>query len=96
MVSAENVVVGYEESVCVSVNGDFTLRNESGDVITFDVMKDGEAVMPGERILAVYPGENPTGSTELVFDLPQDLKYPGTYTGTLTFTIAVNTAEQPR
>ena len=92
-VSAENVVVGYEEYVYVSVNGDFTLMNESGDVITFDVIKDGEAVMPGESILAVYPGGNPTGSTELVFDLPQDLKYPGNYTGTVTFTIAVNSAE---
>ena len=91
-VSAENVVVGYEEYVYVSVNGDFTLMNESGDVITFDVIKDGEAVMPGKSILAVYPGGNPTGSTELVFDLPQDLKYPGNYTGTVTFTIAVNPA----
>jgi uncharacterized membrane protein len=47
----------------------------------------------GLGLLAVYPGANPSDSTELAFALPQDLKYPGNYTGTVTFTIAVNSAE---
>ena len=99
-VAANNVVLAYGEYVEVTLsatsgeNNAFTLQNEVGDVITYTVTAGGTQVSLGDSVLAVYPGANPRGSTELAFALPQDLKYPGTYTGTVTFTIAVNTAEQ--
>ena len=99
-ISAENVVLAHGEYVEVTLsatsgeNNAFTLQNEVGDVITYTVTAGGTQVSLGDSMLAVYPGANPSGSTELAFALPQDLKYPGNYTGTVTFTIAVNTAEQ--
>ena len=99
-VAAENVVLAHGEYVQVTLsessgeNNAFTLQNEVGDVITYTVTAGGTQVSLGDRVLAVYPGANPSGSTELAFALPQDLKYPGNYTGTVTFTIAVITAGQ--
>jgi len=99
-ISAENVVLAHGEYVEVTLsatsgeNNAFTLQNEVGNVITYTVTAGGTQVSLGDSVLAVYPGANPSGSTELAFALPQDLKYPGNYTGTVTFTIAVNTAVQ--
>ena len=44
--------------------------------------------------MAVNPKDGKTGTATLTFDIDEsDIKYAGTYTGTLTFNSAVNPAE---
>lgn len=98
-VSAESVVLGFDEYVDVSISatsgkkGAFTLENEYGDTITYAVRKNGDDVLLGDSVLSVYPGTQSSGSAELEFTAPIDLKYPGEYEGTLVFTVSVKTVQ---
>ena len=53
-------------------------------------MKNGETtVNEGETVLAVNPKDGKTGETTLSFVAPTEIQYAGSYTGTVTFTVAV-------
>ena len=90
-ISAENVVVPKGKQVEVSIadaNG-FKATTPEGAEITYTVKNGEDAVAEGETVLAVNPGDSKAGSTTLSFVAPETIQYAGTYTGTVTFTVAV-------
>ena len=90
-ISAENVVVPKGKQVEVSIadaNG-FKATTPEGAEITYTVKNGEDAVAEGETVLAVNPGNSKRGSTTLSFVAPETIQYAGTYTGTVTFTVAV-------
>jgi len=94
-ISAENVVLAHGEQVEVSLanaNG-FKVKSEQGAVLTYTVTKDETAVNEGDTVLTVNPTSGKTGETTLKFVAPGAAQFAGDYTGTVTFTISVNTVE---
>ena len=90
-ISAENVVVPKGKRVEVSIaeaNG-FKATTPEGAEITYTVKNGETAVTEGETVLTVNPKDGKTGSTTLSFVAPETIQYAGTYTGTVTFTVAV-------
>ena len=94
-ISAENVVVEKGKQVEVSLtnaNG-FKVTTPEGAELTYTVTKDEVAVAEGDTVLTVNPDNSKTGETTLKFVAPATTQFAGNYTGTVTFTIAVNSAE---
>ena len=93
-IKAENVVVAKGKQVEVTLtnaNG-FTVATPQGAELGYTV-KNGETVVnEGDTVLIVNPDGGKTGETTLTFTTPETVKFAGDYTGTLTFTIAVNPA----
>ena len=90
-ISAENVVVPKGKQVEVSIaeaNG-FKATTPEGAELIYTVKNGETAVAEGETVLAVNPKDGKTGSTTLSFVAPETIQYAGTYTGTVTFTVAV-------
>ena len=90
-ISADNVVVPKGKQVEVSIadaNG-FKATTPEGAEITYTVKNGEDAVAEGETVLAVNPKDGKAGSTTLSFVAPETIQYAGTYTGTVTFTVAV-------
>ena len=95
-ISAENVVVEKGKQVEVSLtnaNG-FKVTTPEGAELTYTVTKDEVAVAEGDTVLTVNPDNSKTGETTLKFVAPETAQFAGDYTGTVTFTVAVNSAEQ--
>jgi hypothetical protein len=93
-ISAENVVVPKGKQVEVSIadaNG-FKATTPEGAEITYTVKNGEDAVAEGDTVLAVNPKDGKKGSTTLSFVAPETIQYAGTYTGTVTFTVAVKDA----
>ena len=94
-IKAENVVVAKGEQVEVALtnaNG-FTVVTPQGAELGYTV-KNGETIVnEGDTVLTVNPDNGKTGETTLTFTTPETVKFAGDYTGTVTFTIAVNPAE---
>lgn len=98
-VSAENVFVEKGKQVEVKItstseaDNTFKLRTQQGTAVTYTVKNSGQAVTVGDSVLTVNPGTAHSGSTELSFVAPADasIPYAGTYTGTVTFTVSVET-----
>ena len=96
-ISAEYVVVPKGKQVEVSLtdaNG-FVVTSAEGAELTYTVKNGGAAVAEGDTVLAVNPKDGKTGSTPLSFVAPETIQYAGTYTGTVTFTVAVKDAPKP-
>ena len=93
-ISAEDVVVekGKYVSVSLAADNDFTVKTAEGAELTYTVTANGENIAAGGEILAVNPADGKTGETTLTFTTPETVKFAGDYTGTVTFTIAVNPA----
>ena len=93
-IKAENVVVAKGKQVEVTLtnaNG-FTVATPQGAELGYTV-KNGETVVnEGDTVLIVNPDGGKTGETTLTFTTPETVKFAGDYTGTLTFTIAVEAA----
>ena len=102
-VSAENVFVEKGKQVEVKItstseaDNTFKLRTRQGTAVTYTVENGGQAVTAGDSVLTVNPGTAHSGSTELLFVAPADasIPYAGTYTGTVTFTVAVEPVANP-
>ena len=95
-VSAEGVVVekGKYVSVALAADNTFTVKTAEGAELPFTVTANGETVAAGGEILAVNPADSAAGTATITFDIDEStIQYAGTYTGTATFTIAVNPAE---
>ena len=93
-ISAENVVVPKGKQVEVSIaeaNG-FKATTPEGAELIYTVKNGETAVAEGETVLAVNPRDGKEGSTTLSFVAPKTIQYAGTYTGTVTFTVAVKDA----
>ena len=94
-IKAENVVVakGKQVEVTLTNANDFTVTTPQGASLTYTVKNDETTVNEGDTVLAVNPDGGKMGETTLKFVAPETVKFAGDYTGTVTFTIAVNPAE---
>ena len=98
-VSAENVVVNKGSQVEVSITdasgigNPFTMTSTAGDSFAYSVTANGNAISSGSNVLLVNPDTASAGSVTLKFEKPKKAIYAGNYTGSVTFTIAVNPAE---
>ena len=94
-IKAENVIVakGKQVEVTLTNANDFKVTTPQGASLTYTVKNDETTVNEGDTVLTVNPDNGKTGETTLTFTTPETVKFAGDYTGTVTFTIAVNTAE---
>ena len=96
-ISASGVVLNTDEKLTVTLQSDLTLTNEQGAELGFKI-NDGAIVNNTQLISVTGNGDknNPLSFTteNLVVEIAEEAKYSGAYTGTITFIIAVNTAEQ--
>ena len=98
-VSAENVRVNKGQEVVVSIadasgiGNAFTMTSTAGNSFAYSITANGNAISSGANVLIVNPGTASTGTVILKFEKPKKAIYAGNYTGMVTFTIAVNPAE---
>ncbi len=94
-IKAENVVVakGKQVEVALTNANGFKVTTPKGAELTYTVTNDETAVVEGDTVLTVNPDNGKMGQTTLKFVAPGAAQFAGDYTGTVTFTIAVNTAE---
>ena len=93
-IKAENVVVpkGKQVEVALTNANGFTVATPQGASLTYTVKNGETTVNEGDTVLTVNPDNGKTGETTLTFTTPETVKFAGDYTGTVTFTIAVNPA----
>lgn len=95
-VSATEVVLNTDQTLTVTLQSDFTLTNEQGAELEFTI-NDGAILNDAQLISVTGNGDknNPLSLTteNLAVEIAEEAKYSGTYQGTITFIIAVNTAE---
>ena len=93
-IKAENVVVakGKQVEVALTNANDFKVTTPQGASLTYTVKNGETTVNEGDTVLTVNPDNGKTGETTLTFTTPETVKFAGDYTGTVTFTIAVNPA----
>ena len=94
-VSAVGVVLNTYEKLTVTLQSDFTLRNEQNAELAFKI-NDG-AITNNAVVLSITGNgdkNNPLAkdSDPLTAEIAEEAKYSGTYQGTITFTLAVSTA----
>lgn len=92
-ISATDVVLNEGETLTVTLQSDFRFHMGQDVELPF-VINDGK--VGNNAVVLTIPGngesQNKTGDP-LTVTLDGDPPYAGTYTGTITFTVAVNTAE---
>ena len=90
-IEVENVVVekGKQVEVALTEANDFKVATAEGAELTYTVKNGETEVAEGETVLAVNPKDGKTGETTLSFAAPTEIQYAGSYTGTVTFTVAV-------
>ena len=94
-IKAENVVVakGKQVEVALTNANGFTVATPQGAELGYTVKNGETTVNEGDTVLTVNPDGGKTGETTLMFVAPETAQFAGDYTGTVIFTIAVNTAE---
>ena len=89
-------MLNTDEKLTVTLQSDFTLTNEQGAELGFKI-NDGAILNNAQLISVMDNGDknNPLAkdSEALRIQVAEEAKYSGAYTGTVTFTIAVSTAE---
>ena len=95
-VSATGVVLNTDQTLTVTLQSYFKLRNEQNIELAFEI--NGGDIGNDAVVLSITGNgdkNNPLAkdSDPLTAEVTEEVRYSGTYTGTLTFTIAVNTAE---
>ena len=99
-VSASNVVIAKGSKVVVKLTGTsgtnnaFTVKNTEGAELAYTVKNGTKNVNVGDTVLTVNPESATTGSATLNFNAPDanSIKYSGTYSGTVTFTVLLENA----
>ena len=94
-VSATEVVLNTDQTLTVTLQSDFKLRNEQNIELAFEI--NGGDIGNDAVVLSITGNgdkNNPLAkdSEALRIQVAEEAKYSGAYTGTLTFTIAVNSA----
>ena len=94
-IQAENVVVpkGKQVEIALTDANGFTVATPQGAELGYTVKNGETTVNEGDAVLTVNPDDGKMGETTLKFVAPETAQFAGDYTGTVTFTIAVNTAE---
>lgn len=102
-VAASGVKVAKNSQVVVKLTGTsetdnaFKVKTTEGAALTYTVKKDeNDTINVNDAVLTVNPenatdGNGASGSTTLSFALNDTIQYAGTYTGTVTFTVSVET-----
>lgn len=94
-VSATGVVLNTDQTLTVTLQSDFKLRNEQNIELAFEI--NGGDIGNDAVVLSIAGNgdkNNPLAknSDPLTAEVTEEVRYSGTYTGSITFTIAVNTA----
>ncbi len=94
-VSATGVVLNTDQTLTVTLQSDFKLRNEQNIELAFEI--NGGDIGNDAVVLSITGNgdkNNPLAkdSDPLTAEVTEEAKYSGTYTGTITFVVAVNTA----
>ena len=80
---------GKQVEVRLTNANSFKLTTPQGADLSYTV-KNGETVVnEGDTVLTVNPTSGKTGETTLKFVAPETAQFAGDYTGTVTFTIAI-------
>ena len=91
-ISADGVVLYDTEALTVTVSSDFTLKTEEGAQLPYTL----GGLTDGAVALAVTGNGDPAApvsdTKSYKVEVAEEAKYSGTYTGSITFTIAVNPA----
>ena len=95
-VSATGVVLNTDQTLTVTLQSDFKLRNEQNIELAFEI--NGGDIGNDAVVLSITGNgdkNNPLANDSDPFtaEVTEEVTYSGTYTGSITFTIAVNTAE---
>ena len=92
-ISASGVVLYDTEVLTITVSSDFTLKTAEGAQLPYTL----GGLTDGAVALAVTGNGDPAApvsdTKSYKVEVAEEAKYSGTYTGSITFTIAVNTAE---
>ena len=88
-ITAEGVSMPSGQSLEITLTDadGFKLKNESGDELGFSISKGGVNIDVGDSVLTLGYGDS-NGTAELLLSLTDTVRYPGTYTATLTFTVS--------
>ena len=95
-VKASGVILNTDETLTVTLQSDFKLKTPQNAQLAFRI--NGGAIQNNALVLSLTGNGNKNAplsknSEPLNLELAEEIRYAGTYTGTITFTIAVNTAE---
>jgi hypothetical protein len=95
-VSATGVVLNTDQTLTVTLQSDFKLRNEQNIELAFEI--NGGDIGNDAVVLSITGNgdkNNPLAkdSDPFTAEVTEEVRYSGTYTGSITFIIAVNTAE---
>jgi len=99
-VTAENVRVNKGSQVVVSVadvSGEkkpFTMTSAEGYDFTYTITVDGTPIASGADVLTVNPDTAGAGTAVLKFERPKRAIYAGKYSGSVMFTITVQSVEK--
>lgn len=97
-ISAENVVLEKGKQVEVAIastsedDNSFKLKSAEGAEIEYTIKNNGSAVSLNDKVLIVNSDSSSTGDSTLSFVAPSGVTYAGSYTGTVTFNVAVGIA----
>ena len=96
-VEAKDVKVAKDSQVVVKLTGTsesdnvFKVKTTEGAELTYTVKNGTTDVNINDVVLAVNPDKADNGSATLTFVAPTSVTYAGTYTGTVIFTVSVDT-----
>ena len=94
-IKAENVVVEKGSQVEVKLtdtseaNNSFKLKSNEGAELAYTVNNGTNNISIGDTVLAVNPDDTSTGAATLIFTQSGEAEFAGDYSGTVTFTISV-------
>lgn len=95
-IKAENVILDEDKQLKVTLtdtsetDNAFKVKSAEGAELSYTVTKqDNSPVAINGNILTVNPDNSDSGTATLNFSTPGTAKFPGSYTGTLTFTVSV-------
>ena len=95
-IKAEDVLIPYGSELNVSLTGtnetddSFCLTTNEGAVLDYSVNMGQKSINVGDTILTVNPSFQSYGNTVLRFNQPQNIRFAGTYQGTVTFSITID------
>lgn len=88
----KHVVVSLTDAANTVDDTVFTVKTAEGAEANYQIKKADAALKLNDEIIRfVYDGTENTFTQELTFTAPTNVSYAGTYTDTLTFTVAVET-----
>lgn len=94
-IKAENVVVEKGSQVEVKLtdtseaNNSFKLKSNEGAELAYTVNNGTNNISVGDTVLAVKPDDTSTGAATLIFTQSGEAEFAGDYSGTVTFTVSV-------